>query len=334
MKEKQIKQSILAILMIAVLMVGTSAVSAGAATQKTYLDTTGYSSFNSTCPQNNCGPYNGKDIHGNQCDNAYEFFIQTYTKEYSNTEEVENEGYVSYTVSFLLNKKYNNFNFYLTSGKHIFNGGVKITIFGDDRHLYGYGVSESTNQVPASLDVSNVDILTFEISAEAVSSTAPTANWIILNNAYFTSEGTTPEPTTTVEPTTKPEPTTTVAPTTKPKPTTTVAPTTKPEPTTTVAPTTSKPVVIPTTAPATTATTVTSTTEKTTTKVNPTASTNATSKVSSPDTAGKTSTGLKGNVRNDNGTIKTGDVSIAVIVLLLISSLAAGTFAFYRRKIK
>ncbi len=322
MKAKQIKQSIFAILMIAVLMVGTSAVSAGAATQKTYLDTMGYSSFNSTCPKNNCGPYHGEDIHGNQCDNAYEFFIRSFYGDYSNAEEVKNMGYVSYTVSFLLNKKYNDFNFNLTSGQHISSDGVKITIFGDNIHLYGNGVSESTNQVPASVDVSNVDILTFEISVETESFTGNNSNWIILNDAYFTSEGTTPEPTTTVEPTTKPEPTTTVE------------PTTKPEPATTVAPTTSKPVVIPTTAPASTATKATSSTEKTTTKVKPTASTNATSKVSSPDTAGKTGTGLNDNVRNDNGTIKTGDVSIAVIVLLLISSLAAGGFAFYRRKIK
>ena len=77
MKAKQIKRSILAILMIAVLMVGTSVVSVGAATQKTYLNTMGYSSFNTDCKLNFSAPYDGKDRHGNQCTNANQFNIES-----------------------------------------------------------------------------------------------------------------------------------------------------------------------------------------------------------------------------------------------------------------
>lgn len=323
MKAKQIKQSIFAILMIAVLMVGTSAVSAGAATQKTYLDTMGYSEFyNPDSPENNFSPYGGEDRHGNKCTRAVKFYITGYCNDLS--EEVINRGFTSYKVTYLLDGKFDLFMTELMANNNYEQQlNIGINFYGDGKLLYGTTVTENTIPLPLSVDVKNINMFTIELTSVIGYPGSNTQRGaVILNNAYFTSEGTTPEPTTTVEPTTKPEPTTTVE------------PTTKPEPATTVAPTTSKPVVIPTTAPASTATKATSSTEKATTKVKPTASTNATSKVSSPDTAGKTGTGLNDNVRNDNGTIKTGDVSIAVIVLLLISSLAAGGFAFYRRKIK
>lgn len=106
--------------------------------------------------------------------------------------------------------------------------------------------------------------------------------------------------------------------------------TTEPEPTETIQESTEKP---------TSETTTTSTVEPTT-KVYPTASTNPTSKISTTDTATKDSANKgtaaisnnKGN--SDNGTIQTGAISIAVILFVVLASLATGGFVWYRRKIK
>lgn len=62
--------------------------------------------------------------------------------------------------------------------------------------------------------------------------------------------------------------------------------------------------------------------------INPTASTDITSKISTSDTA------TKDCINNDNGTIQTGAISIAVIIFLILASLATGGFVWYRRKIK
>lgn len=62
--------------------------------------------------------------------------------------------------------------------------------------------------------------------------------------------------------------------------------------------------------------------------INPTASTDITSKISTKDTA------TSDSVNNDNGTIQTGAISIAVIIFLILASLATGGFVWYRRKIK
>lgn len=61
---------------------------------------------------------------------------------------------------------------------------------------------------------------------------------------------------------------------------------------------------------------------------NPTISTDFTSKVSTNDTA------TNDSINNDNGTIQTGAISIAVIIFLILASLATGGFVWYRRKIK
>lgn len=319
MKAKQIKRSILAILMIAVLMVGTSVVSVGAATQKTYLDTMGYSSINTDCERNAASPYYGKDSHDNECTNAYQFYIHSAWNVYPNPDEVYDRGYVSYTVTFDLNKKYDNFNFSLTSGI-IEAGSVKLSILGDGNHLYGSGVTQKTNQVPVSVNVKDIDVITFELIAP----TKGYDNYVILNDAYFTSEGTTPEPTTKVPDTTQ-------------KPT--QAPTKPVENPTTVAPTTKNPVVTPTKNVE--DTTETASSEKaTSSNIKPTASQNATSKVSTSDTATKDSANKgianisnnKGN--SDNSTIQTGAVSIAVVLFVILASLATGGFVWYRRKIK
>lgn len=321
MKAKQIKRSILAILMIAVLMVGTSVVSVGAATQKTYLNTMGYSSFNTDCKLNFSAPYDGKDRYGNQCTNANQFNIESNWEYYSNSDEVHDRGYVSYTITYVLNKKYSNFIFSLTVNE-IAAGSVQLSILGDNSLIYGNGVSKGTNQTPVSINVKDVDIITFELTAPTTKPGYVSSNSIILNDAYFTSEGTTPEPTTKVPDTTQ-------------KPT--QAPTKPVENPTTVAPATKNPVVTPTKNIE--DTTETASSEKaTSSNIKPTASQNATSKVSTSDTATKDSANKgiasinKGN--SDNGTIQTGAVSIAVVLFVILASLATGGFVWYRRKIK
>lgn len=327
MKAKQIKMSIFAVLLIAILMVGTSIVSVGAATQKTYLNTMGYSSFNTDCKLNFSAPYDGKDRHGNQCTNANQFHIESNWEYYSNPDEVHDRGYVSYTITYDLNKKYNNFKFSLTVNE-IAAGSVELSILGDNSLIYGNGVSKGTNQTPVSINVKDVDIITFELTAPTTKPGYVSSNSIILNDAYFTSEGTTPEPTTKVPDTTQ-------------KPT--QAPTKPVENPTTVAPTTKNPVVTPTkdVEDTTTATKVTSSSgETTSSKINPTASTNATSKISTSDTAtrdgaNKGIANISNNKGNsDNGTIQTGAVSIAVVLFVILASLATGGFVWYRRKIK
>ena len=323
MKAKQIKMSIFAFLLIAILMVGTSVVSVGAATQKTYLNTMGYSSFNTDCKLNFSAPYDGKDRYGNQCTNANQFNIESNWEYYSNSDEVHDRGYVSYTITYDLNKKYSNFIFSLTVNE-IAAGSVQLSILGDNSLIYGNGVSKGTNQTPVSINVKDVDIITFELTAPTTKPGYVSSNSIILNDAYFTSEGTTPEPTTKVPETTQ-------------KPT--QAPTKPVENPTTVAPTTKNPVVTPTKNVE--DTTETASSEKaTSSNIKPTASQNATSKVSTSDTATKdgANKGIanisnnKGN--SDNGTIQTGAVSIAVVLFVILASLATGGFVWYRRKIK
>lgn len=321
MKAKQIKMSIFAFLLIAILMVGTSVVSVGAATQKTYLNTMGYSSFNTDCKLNFSAPYDGKDRYGNQCTNANQFNIESNWEYYSNSDEVHDRGYVSYTITYVLNKKYSNFIFSLTVNE-IAAGSVQLSILGDNSLIYGNGVSKGTNQTPVSINVKDVDIITFELTAPTTKPGYVSSNSIILNDAYFTSEGTTPEPTTKVPDTTQ-------------KPT--QAPTKPVENPTTVAPATKNPVVTPTKNVE--DTTETASSEKaTSSNIKPTASQNATSKVSTSDTATKDSANKgiasinKGN--SDNGTIQTGAVSIAVVLFVILASLATGGFVWYRRKIK
>lgn len=321
MKAKQIKMSIFAFLLIAILMVGTSVVSVGAATQKTYLNTMGYSSFNTDCKLNFSAPYDGKDRYGNQCTNANQFNIESNWEYYSNSDEVHDRGYVSYTITYDLNKKYSNFIFSLTVNE-IAAGSVQLSILGDNSLIYGNGVSKGTNQTPVSINVKDVDIITFELTAPTTKPGYVSSNSIILNDAYFTSEGVSPEPTTKVPDTTQ-------------KPT--QAPTKPVENPTTVAPATKNPVVTPT-KNIEDATETASSEKATSSNIKPTASQNATSKVSTSDTATKDSANKgiasinKGN--SDNGTIQTGAVSIAVVLFVILASLATGGFVWYRRKIK
>ncbi|MDY2856399.1 MAG: hypothetical protein SOT38_04775 [Oscillospiraceae bacterium] len=244
MKTKQktsLLKQLLVILMVTVMVAGISVVGASAAdTKKTYLDTMGYSSLNSDSPKNSCSPFKGEDHNGNKCTNAYEFKIRLHNFDYTNPDEVDERGWVSYTVTFNLNSKYDTFNFDLTSG------GIcetaKISILDDNKNpLYSNGVSDATNLIPVSFSVKSVNVLTFEITSTLASYSTSS---IILNNAYFTSNGSTPEPPTDptpdpTEPPTDPTPDPTEPPT-APTPTPTPGPTeppTAPTPTPTPGPT-------------------------------------------------------------------------------------------------
>ena len=207
MKTKQktsLLKQLLVILMVTVMVAGISVVGASAAdTKKTYLDTMGYSSLNSDSPKNSCSPFKGEDRHGNECTNAYEFKIRLDAGEYTNPDEVNERGWVSYTVTFNLNSKYDTFNFDLTSDDICET--AKISILDDNKNpLYSNDVSNATNLIPVSFSVKGVNVLTFEIKSALW-------NWpassIILNNAYFTSNGSIPEPPTAPTPTPTPTPT-------------------------------------------------------------------------------------------------------------------------------
>lgn len=197
MKAKQktsLLKQLLVILMVTVMVAGISVVGASAAdTKKTYLDTMGYSSFNSDSPKNSCSPFKGEDLHGNECTNAYQFYLDVDWSSYSNKDEVHNRGWASYNVTFKLDSKYDSFNFKLTAGNRIDQGTVNISILDDNNNLlYSNGVSENTNQIPVNFSVKGVNLLTFEIKGP--SERYYSNNYIILNNAYFTSNGSTPEP--------------------------------------------------------------------------------------------------------------------------------------------
>lgn len=325
MKAKQIKMGIFAVLLIAILMVGTSIVSVGAATQKTYLDTMGYSEFKTDSPTNNFTSYYGEDVHNNPCQRAVKFCIDTNETHYN--DEIKATGETSYYVTYNLDKKYNEFVATLTAGEFYTQKAIDIKIYGDNNLLYGMGVTEKTKEIPINISVKNIKELKIVVHGSLVKwygNIGDCYGNVILNNAYFTSEGTTPEPTTKVPDTTQK---------------TTQAPTKPVENPTTVAPTTKNPVVTPTKNVE--DTTETSSSEETTSsKINPTASTNATSKISTSDTATKdgANKGIanisnnKGN--SDNSTIQTGAVSIAVVLFVILASLATGGFVWYRRKIK
>ena len=237
MKTKQktsLLKQLLVILMVTVMVAGISVVGASAAdTKKTYLDTMGYSSFNSDSPRNSCSPFKGEDQHGNECTNAYQFYLDVDWRSYSNKDEVHNRGWASYNVTFKLDSKYDSFNFKLTAGKRIDQDTVNISILDDNNNLlYSNGVSDNTNQIPVNFSVKGVNLLTFEIKGPLESYFAYSNNYIILNNAYFTSNGSTPEPPTdpTPDPTEPPTPGPTEPPT-APTPTPTPTPnTTDPTP--------------------------------------------------------------------------------------------------------
>ena len=332
MKTKQktsLLKQLLVILMVTVMVAGISVVGASAAdTKKTYLDTMGYSSLNSDSPKNSCSPFKGEDHNGNKCTNAYEFKIRLHNFDYTNPDEVDERGWVSYTVTFNLNSKYDTFNFDLTSG------GIcetaKISILDDNKNpLYSNGVSDATNLIPVSFSVKSVNVLTFEITSTLASYSTSS---IILNNAYFTSNGSTPEPPTDptpdpTEPPTDPTPDPTEPPT-APTPTPTPGPTEPPTaPTPTPGPT--EPPTAPTPTPTPTPT------------PNTTDPTPAPTKPATPDSVINNKNGNGGSNSNGDstvgkdgkGVVATGGVPFVTAGALATVALGAWITMLVRRKL-
>ena len=332
MKTKQktsLLKQLLVILMVTVMVAGISVVGASAAdTKKTYLDTMGYSSFNSDSPKNSCSPFKGEDRHGNECTNAYEFKIRLDAGEYTNPDEVNERGWVSYTVTFNLNSKYDTFNFDLTSDDIC--DTAKISILDDNKNpLYSNDVSNATNLIPVSFSVKGVNVLTFEIKSALWYWPASS---IILNNAYFTSNGSTPEPPTDptpdpTEPPTDPTPDPTEPPT-APTPTPTPGPTEPPTaPTPTPGPT--EPPTAPTPTPTPTPT------------PNTTDPTPAPTKPATPDSVinnkngnGDSNSNGDGTVGKDGkGVVATGGVPFVTAGALATVALGAWITMLVRRKL-
>lgn len=329
MKAKQIKQSIFVILMIAVLMVGTSVVGVGAATQKTYLDSMFYTEETNAIEYGVCnltkfdGGFSNNVAHAD-CKNALKISMENTKNWNYDLIYQENSDRAMYKVTYQLNNNFDEFFAGLISHPHS-SDFVNVKVYTDETSVYDINLTSSSDYQNICINVKNTNKLTFLLQLP-FSKNYGTCE-LIIDNAYLTSEGTAPEPTE------KP----TQIPTQKP----TVAPT-NPIVNPTVAPTTAKPAVTPTkdVEDTTTATNATVTSEETTTKVYPTASTNPTSKISTTDTATKDSANKgtaaisnnKGN--SDNGTIQTGAISIAVILFVVLASLATGGFIWYRRKIK
>ena len=334
MKTKQktsLLKQLLVILMVTVMVAGISVVGASAAdTKKTYLDTMGYSSLNSDSPKNSCSPFKGEDHNGNKCTNAYEFKIRLHNFDYTNPDEVDERGWVSYTVTFNLNSKYDTFNFDLTSG------GIcetaKISILDDNKNpLYSNGVSDATNLIPVSFSVKSVNVLTFEITSTLASYSTSS---IILNNAYFTSNGSIPEPPTdpTPDPTEPPTaPTPTPGPTEPP-----TAPTPTPTPGPTEPPTAPTPTPGPTEPP--TAPTPTPTPTPTPNTTDPTP---APTKPATPDSVINNKNGNGGSNSNGDstvgkdgkGVVATGGVPFVTAGALATVALGAWITMLVRRKL-
>ncbi len=314
MKAKQIKRSIFAILLIVILMVITSVVGVGAATQKTYLDSMLYTEETNAVKYGVCNltkfdnGFNNNVTHAD-CKNALKVSMETHKYDNRDPNYQENSDRAMYKVTYNLKNNYDSFYAGLISatGNADF---INVKIYTDEICVYDNNLTSSSDYQNISVDVKNSNELTFVM-------VLPYSSWystceLIIDNAYLTSDGTTPEPTTE-------EPESTQKPT--------LAPTT--------------PVVKPTVAPTTNSTSnptkdvedttidtkATTSTEKTTSSnIKPTASQNANSRVSTSDTA------TNDSINNDNGTIQTGAISIAVIIFLLLASLAIGGTAVYKKK--
>lgn len=153
--------------------------------EKIYLDTMTYSEFtNPDSPKNNFSAYSGEDRHENQCVRAVKYYITGNSLDVS--EEVYERGKTSYTVSYMLDGKYNCLSTELTGAPNSDNYmEVGINIYGDDKILYGITVTEETTPLPLNIDVNSVNKLTIEITSTTGSVTNGSQGAVILNNAYF-----------------------------------------------------------------------------------------------------------------------------------------------------
>ena len=237
MKTKQktsLLKQLLVILMVTVMVAGISVVGASAAdTKKTYLwdmnyhDLVNYSILPEYAGKNGFQNYEG-EIYTST--NGGKYYNVKYGKLFHLTaasegypESMQNDKGTYFSVSYDLNGKYNNFKAHLLHGNNIADT-FSLDIICDDTVVYSTDVSGNSPERDINVDTTNAQEITFKISF--IFNSLRFGGSIVLDNAYFTSNGSIPEPPTDPtpdppEPPTDPTPTPTPGPTEPPTPNTT-----------------------------------------------------------------------------------------------------------------
>ena len=345
MKTKQktsLLKQLLVILMVTVMVAGISVVGASAAdTQKTYLwdmnyhDLVNYSILPEYAGKNGFQNYEGEIYTSTNGGKYYNvkygklFHLTAAREDYP--ESMQNDKGTYFSVSYDLNGKYNNFKAHLLHGNNIADT-FSLDIICDDTVVYSTDVSGNSPERDINVDTTNAQEITFKISF--IFNSLRFGGSIVLDNAYFTSNGSTPEPPTDptpdpTEPPTDPTPDPTEPPT-APTPTPTPGPTeppTAPTPTPTPGPT--EPPTAPTPTPTPTPT------------PNTTDPTPAPTKPATPDSVINNKNGNGGSNSNGDstvgkdgkGVVATGGVPFVTAGALATVALGAWITMLVRRKL-
>lgn len=229
MKTKQktsLLKQLLVILMVTVMVAGISVVGASAAdTKKTYLwdmnyrDLINYTIYTPCAGKNGFQNYEGEIYTSTNDDKYYnvkygKLFNLTAARE-DYPESMQNDKGTYFSVSYDLNGKYNNFKAHLLHGNNIADT-FSLDIICDDTVVYSTDVSGNSPERDINVDTTNAQEITFKISF--IFNSYRFGGNIVLDNAYFTSNGSIPEPPTAptpgpTEPPTAPTPTPTPTPT-------------------------------------------------------------------------------------------------------------------------
>ena len=245
MKTKQktsLLKQLLVILMVTVMVAGISVVGASAAdTKKTYLWDMNYCDLINYTIYTPCADKNGfQNYEGNFgiYNVKYGKLFNLTADPYDYPESMQNDKGTYFSVSYDLNGKYNNFKAHLLHGE--LNDTFSLDIICDDTVIYSTDVSGNSPERDINVDTTNAQKITFKISFIFGDDDPYYYHYhrrgIVLDNAYFTSNGSTPEPPTDptpdpTEPPTDPTPDPTPDPTeppTAPTPTPTPGPTEPP----------------------------------------------------------------------------------------------------------
>ena len=235
MKTKQktsLLKQLLVILMVTVMVAGISVVGASAAdTKKTYLwdmnyhDLVNYSILPEYAGKNGFQNYEGEIYTSTNGGKYYNvkygklFHLTAAREDYP--ESMQNDKGTYFSVSYDLNGKYNNFKAHLLHGNNIADT-FSLDIICDDTVVYSTDVSGNSPERDINVDTTNAQEITFKISF--IFNSLRFGGSIVLDNAYFTSNGSIPEPPTdpTPDPTEPPtDPPTAPTPTPTPTPNTT-----------------------------------------------------------------------------------------------------------------
>lgn len=344
MKTKQktsLLKQLLVILMVTVMVAGISVVGASAAdTKKTYLWDMNYHDLVNYSINSGYADKNGfQNYEGGFCTSTNNYYNVKYGKLFKLTaypsdypESMQNDKGTYFSVSYDLNGKYNNFKAHLLHD--YFNHTFSLDIICDDKVIYSTDVSGNSPERDINVDTTNAQKITFKISFIFSGSLIDNCGSIVLDNAYFTNNGSTPEPPTDptpspTEPTGPTVPTDPTVPTepTDPTPDPTVPPTgpTDPTPGPTVPPTgptgpTTGPCPIPTPTP------------------DPTDPTPAPTKPATPDNVidnkngGSSSNGDSTVGKDGKGVVATGGVPFVTAGALATVALGAWITMLVRRK--